>query len=182
MRSLFERSRGGGARGPFVLLCAALFVFTGCGYHVAGMAKGTMPGGVTSLAIPFFVNRTQRPDIEKVITTAFIDEFVNNVEVVDREKAGAVLEGTIKTYTLKPVSFTESDVIQEYRLTITMDLRLVSTSTGEVLWEDGNVMDYEDFRVDTTDVNATKEAEKKALEKMAKDTARLVKERLIENF
>jgi outer membrane lipopolysaccharide assembly protein LptE/RlpB len=160
----------------------------GCGYHVAGRggAPGDratiMPGGIKSLSIPFFENRTGRPDVETVVTAALVDEFMNTVDIVPVDTADAVMEGVIKTYKLKPVSFTENDVVQEYRLTVVMSIRLVSTSDGEILWKDDSVRDYEDFTVDTTDVIATKDAEREALKKIARDRARLIRERIVEGF
>ncbi len=166
-----------------ILIGMVVFALTipGCGYHIAGRLEGRLPGDIVSLSIPFFRNETRRPDVEKVITSAFVEEFANNVEIVD--KGGeAVMEGVIKSYRLVPVSYSRSDVIQEYRLKISMSIRLVRSEDGKVLWEDRNITDYDDFQVNTADVTATKEAEWKALKKMARDTARLVKERMLEDF
>jgi len=58
----------------------------------------------------------------------------------------------------------------------------VRKSDGKIVWQDKNITDYEDFKVTTTDINATKTAELDAVKKMAKDTARLIKERILEDF
>ena len=159
-------------------LFLALFA-AGCGYHIAGKA-GQMPGGVKSLSIPVFANNTGKPDIESIMTTAFVEEFVTTVNVFD--DADALLAGVVKSYSLKAVSFTKDDINQEYRLTATLSLRLVRRETQEVLWSDENLSYYEDFIVNTEDVAATEEAEIEALRKLAVDTARVVKERMLENF
>ena len=162
--------------------CLLLTVFAGCGYHIAGQGGG-MPGNVATMSIPFFRNQVQKPDVETFITTALIDEFVrsNVVRVVD-ENGEAVLKGVVTGYVLTPVSFNRNDVIQEYRLTITLEVELVRSSDGKVLWEDKHITDYEDFKVSSVDVSATKTSELDALKKMAKDTARLIKERILEDF
>lgn len=164
----------------------------GCGYRVAGTGAegpeglgpgaGPMPGGISSLSIPFFENRTGRPDVETVVTSAIVEEFKNTVEIVPRGEAEAVMRGVINVYELEPISFTESDVVREYRLTLVFSIRLVRTTDGEVIWKDDNVRDYEDFLVDTTSPVATKDAEWEALKKMARDRARLIKERMIEGL
>lgn len=153
-----------------------------CGYHIAGKG-GNMPGNVATIAVPFLKNQIQKPDVESVITTSLVDEFAKSgiVKVVEQD-ADAVLNGAITGYDLTPVSFNKNDVIQEYRLTIKLDIGLVRKSDGKVLWEGKNITDYEDFKVTATDVNATKSAELDALKKMAKDTARLIKERMLEDF
>jgi len=162
--------------------CLLLTVLTGCGYHIAGKG-GNMPGNVTAISIPFFKNKIQKPDVETVITTALVDEFVKSgIAKVVEENAEAVLNGAVTGYELMPVSFGKNDVIQEYRLTIKLEVSLVRNSDGKILWEDKNVADYEDFKVNIADINATKTSELDAVKKMAKDTARLIKERMLEKF
>ena len=161
----------------FVLL--ALLVISGCGYHTASKG-GRMPGGVESLAIPVFENRTAKPDIESDLTSAFVTEFVTSVKV--EEEAGHAMYGVIKSYGLRPVSFTESDINQEYRLTVELALTIVDKSSGRIIWRKENITDYEDFIVNINDVSETTESEKAALRKLARDTARLVKERMMERF
>lgn len=154
------------------------FVF-GCGYHISGKG-GSMPGNITELAVPIFTNNTRKPDIEILVTSAFAAEFLTTVKVADT--AGAVMQGVIKSYVLDAVSFTRSDVNQEYRLRVVISVRIVAREDGRVLWSDDNITDYEDFIVDTANVTATEEAEIEAFKKLARDTARLVKERMLENF
>lgn len=161
---------------------AAVFLalFSGCGYHIAGKG-GKLPGGVTTLSIPVFTNNTGKPDIEFTLSSAFVTEFVNTVNIVDKD-AQAVMQGSIKSYTLTPISFAKNDITQEYRLTVAMVIRIVREDTLEVVWEDDNVVDYEDFSVNIGDVAATRDRETAALKKLSKDTARLVKERMLEGF
>lgn len=163
------------------LAVMVLFVLalSGCGYHVAGKA-GHMPGGIKSLVIPVFENMTTKPDIESDITAAFVTEFVTSVSV--EGSAGHVMQGVIKKYELQPVSFTKSDISQEYRLTVDMTLTIVDRKDGRIIWRDERITDYEDFTVNINDVSETTEREEAALEKLAKDTARLVKERMMEGF
>jgi outer membrane lipopolysaccharide assembly protein LptE/RlpB len=150
----------------------------GCGYHVSGKGGGGMPGGITELALPIFANETRKPDIEALVTSVFAEEFLTTVKVTD--SATAKMLGSIKSYDLKAVSYSRDDVNQEYRLTVLFSLEIVS---GEaVLWSDTAITDYEDFVVNTADVTATEEAEIAALKKLTRDTARLVKERMLENF
>jgi outer membrane lipopolysaccharide assembly protein LptE/RlpB len=168
---------------PIAVCCLLYIILSGCGYHVAGKG-GVMPGGVKKLAIPFFTNLTNRPNIETVITTAVIDEFIRTriVAVVSKEESEAILLGSLTSYTLTPVSYNTADVINEYRLTIGLSLRLVRKSDNVIIWKDDAISDYEDFTVTTTNVSATKSTERNVLEKMAKDTARLIKERMMEAF
>lgn len=162
-----------------VLFLLAFFIVPGCGYHVAGKS-GRLPGDLESLAIPVFENRTTKPDIESGLTSAFVTEFVTSVKV--ESNASHAMNGVIKSYELTPVSFTKSDINQEYRLTVVLDLAIVDKTSGNIIWHEDKVTDYEDFTVNMNNVTETTEREEAALEKLARDTARLVKERMLERF
>ncbi len=167
-----------------LLVPLLMLLVYGCGYHVAGKG-GTSTlevEGITTIAIPIFKNDTHRADVESVITTAIVDEFVNVVDVVDPDRADAVMEGRIKRYSLDAISYTERDVVREYRLTVVLSVRIVRISDGRVIWQDDAVTDYEDFTVDTSSVTATRDAELDVLKKLARDTARLLRERVLEGF
>ncbi|OGP12878.1 MAG: hypothetical protein A2052_07680 [Deltaproteobacteria bacterium GWA2_54_12] len=167
-------------RGRLIYVFAlVLILLSGCGYHIAGKG-GHMPAGLESLAIPVFENRTAKPDIESDLTAAFVTEFVTSVTV--EGTSGHAMYGVIKSYELKPVSFTESDINQEYRLTVALALTIVDKSSGQIIWRKENITDYEDFTVNINDVSETTDREKAALRKLARDTARLVKERMMERF
>ncbi len=161
------------------LLSIILFlILTGCGYHMAG--RGPMTAwGISSMSMPVFVNDTRKPDIEGAITAAFINEFVNTVRIVDN--GDAVMRGVVKSYTIVPISFAGIDVIQQYRLTLVFSLKIVKEDTGQVLWED-EISRYEDYTVNILDVTATNDAELAAMKKIASNSARLAKERVLERF
>ena len=159
------------------LLILIALMRSGCGYHIAGK-HGTMPGDITTLSIPIFTNSTSKPDIESTITQAFVNEFVNNVKIDNN--SSAVMKGTITSYELKAVSYTQNDVNKEYRLTITLALSI--TDGNAIIWEDSGISDYEDFSVNISNVSATNEGEVAALRKIGQDIARFTKERMLERF
>ncbi len=161
----------------FIALLVVFALFYGCGYHIAG--RGGRIEGVESLAVPVFRNLTQKPDIESIMTTAVVDEFINIVDITTEGNADAVLRGVIKSYRLRPVSYSERDVVNEYRLTVVFAFELIGTGDGRVLWKN-DMLDYEDFQVDTASVTETKAKEIEAFRKIARDTARLLRERILE--
>jgi len=164
------------------VIAALVYLSGGCGYHIAGKG-GAMPGNIKSLSIPVFTNATAKPDIESILTSAFVSEFMTTLEI--KEKGDAVMQVTIKSYTLTPVSYTRNDVNQEYRLTVALSARLYKKegdTPGKLLWSDENIVDNEDYTVNTLDLTATRDRETEALKKLAKDTARLTKEHLLEGF
>lgn len=175
MRTAFVRRLGYLFNLPLIILFIA-----GCAsYHIAGKS-GHMPGDIANLAIPVFANNTPKPDIEAAMTGAFSTEFATTVEL--SENSRYMLQGAIKMYELKSVSYSKSDINQEYRLTVVISLKIVNREDREVLWSDDNISRYADFAVNVSDVTATRTAETDAFRKITKDIARLVKERMLENF
>jgi hypothetical protein len=89
------------------LLCFSLA--SGCGYQMAGR-ETHIPPGLTSIAIPTFVNQTFEPGIEIPFTQAFLREFIldKRIKVVDRSEADSTLEGVIKSFNTYSVSYDRS--------------------------------------------------------------------------
>ena len=156
---------------------------TGCGYHVSG-GRGSVSSnfgyGIESVAVPVFKNETLRSGVEGVITNALVDELVNIIEIKSKANAEAVIKGVVESYELSARSYGDGDVVSEYRLTVSYSVRLVRVTDNVVLWQDNMVSAYADFLVDITSVAITKDRESKALEAVALESARLVRERMAE--
>ncbi|MFQ5901570.1 MAG: LPS assembly lipoprotein LptE [Thermodesulfobacteriota bacterium] len=164
----------------FSLLSSVFLLLSSCGYHIAGK-KGTMPGGLKSISVPFFSNKTAKPEIESVLTPPFVEELVNIGLVKVVEHGEGILKGTINKYAFTPISFDRNDVVTEYRVTVVLDLILIRGFDGEVLWEGKAIQDSEDFAVDP-DIVISEANEREALNKIAVDLARSFKERIFEEL
>ena len=83
-------------------LAAIVWAIAGCGYSF----QGTLPPHIKTIAVPMFVNRTNQPAVESVITRAIVDAFATNgrLRVVRREDADALLEGEVIAYTLGAIA------------------------------------------------------------------------------
>jgi outer membrane lipopolysaccharide assembly protein LptE/RlpB len=126
------------------LLC--LILLMGCGYHMVGR-ETHVPPGLTSLAVPTFVNQTVEPGIEVPFTQGFLRELINDqrVKVVGRGEAAAVLEGVIKSFQIYSVSYDRSGLVQEYQTSVIVDLTLRKQS-GEVLWAEKDLSESRWYR------------------------------------
>lgn len=157
-----------------LVAAALIYAIFGCGYRTVDTTA--LPGGIKTLSIPVFKNESDRADVETIVTNAVVNEFMRSVDVVGAGEGDAVIVGTVKAYKLSPVSFTAHDVASTYRVSIVLSIKLVKD--GEVLWQDDNITDYEDFAVNTANVLTTKQSEWALVKKMATDSARRVKERI----
>lgn len=168
------------------ILCLSLV--TACGYQLSG--KGThVPPGITSVAIPTFVNQTLEPGIEVPFTQGFLREFLfdSRVRISGRSEADAVLEGVIRSFRLQSVSYDRSGFVLEYETIVTVDLTL-KKKDGEVMWRLDNLSEARWYRASFGEVvpstgGILNEASKDtAVQETGKFMAERVKSRFFYNF
>jgi outer membrane lipopolysaccharide assembly protein LptE/RlpB len=94
---------------------AAFLLISGCGYHLVGTGT-TLPPHLKTIAIPVFDNTSSQPNIDRDITNAIRQAFINDgrLKVVNTSKADLVMKGVLSSYNLQAASFTTQDVAREY--------------------------------------------------------------------
>ena len=134
--------RGAGRALALGLLVAA---GAGCGYSF----RGTLPEHIQTVAVPVFANRTGEPRIESLLTNAVVEAFSTNgrLRVVKREDADAVLEGEVVGYTVQSISYDSQANVRQYRLLVTMNLKLLDIRRSAVLFEEHGLREKADFQV-----------------------------------
>ncbi|MFQ5483974.1 MAG: LPS assembly lipoprotein LptE [Desulfobacterales bacterium] len=121
-------------KGIRLLFCFFAFVFIACGYKFAG--SGSFPGGVRSIYITIFENRTLKTGIEKIFTDDLINEFIRKNEAVlaaHLENAEAILSGVITGMGIETVFHTGADTSDEREVTIGVSFKLKDRHK-KVLW------------------------------------------------
>jgi len=119
----------------------------GCGYSV-GMG-GNLPSHIKTVAVPIFVNSTQQPAVESVITAAVINAFVTSgrLKVVSVKEADSILEGNIIGYNLDSIAFNPQINVTEYRLRVRVNILFRDVRQGTTLWKQDGLEQWADFRV-----------------------------------
>ena len=161
------------------VFCFLLLV--GCGYQLTG-TKTHLPPGVTSIAIPTFVNQTFEPGVEIQFTRAFLNDFIQDrrVKLVDKAQADSVLEGTIKSFSITSSAYNAQGFVLEYQATVVVDLTLRGRD-GEILWKENNLSETRWYR--TSSSVLTNEASKStAIQNIATLVAERVRNRFFYNF
>lgn len=125
-----------------IAVCA--IALGGCGYHLR--KDLAPPAGVHTIAVPTFSNRTYEPGLELPFTEQLRGEMMKGsgiTLVTDRGAADAIVSGevlsfrAVPTVLVKPPSFPQDRRLPtRYRALVEVKVSLVSTKTGEVLWED----------------------------------------------
>jgi outer membrane lipopolysaccharide assembly protein LptE/RlpB len=141
----------------------------GCGYTV----RGTLPAHIQAIAVPIFRNRTQEPAVESLITRAVVEAFSTNgrLRVVGSEQADAVLDGEVTGYAVGSIAFDKDANVRLYRLVVTVNLRLRDLRQRTVLFQQSDVREQADFRVQDS-VSQTISREETALRAAATEIGR----------
>ena len=171
-----------------IIFVFLLVVLCGCGYQLAGKSTH-LPAGITSLAIPTFRNQTLEPGIEVPLTQSFLREFMfdGRVKVLSPREADTILEGSIKNFRIRSVSYNESGLVQEYEVVITVDLTLTKSS-GETVWKENNLTEVRWYRasfgeaVPSTGGVLSEASKNSAVQELGKFMAERAKSRFFYNF
>lgn len=152
-------------------LLALATLLGGCGYTV----HGTLPSHINTVAVPIFQNRTAEPAIEGFITRAVVQAFSTNgrLKVVGSERADAILHGEIIGYSVTSIAFDKDANVRQYRLLVTVNLRMRDVRRNTVLFQQDAVREQADFRVQGT-VSQTISREETALQAAAVDIGRSI--------
>ena len=116
---------------------ALAFVLASCGYHLEGGQWG-LPPEVQSLSVGKIENRSREYGLEKLFAFALEREIVARRQLrwePRPERGDAVLTGTIRNLTVRPVAFNSRDEAMQYEVVLTVDLDLRRSRDGQVLWQ-----------------------------------------------
>lgn len=126
---------------------AAVAVVPGCGYTT----RSLIADKYSTIYITPFKNkidisgetithnyRLYRPLLETDITSAVVQKFLidgNLKPVRQRENADLVLEGELTDFSKDAVAYNSHDNVREYRVNITVKIKLTDIEAGQALWE-----------------------------------------------
>ena len=145
-----------------VLLTCAL-IFSGCGVY---SFSGSVGSSIKTIAVPVFENKTVEYAIAEDLSAGVIDGFVadNTLKVVGRSKADAILDGTVTGYERVAYTYNEEDQVQEYKVNITVSVRLTKKDGG-IIWEELALSAYGIYKAEEEE----EIGQTRAIEKIAED-------------
>ncbi len=166
-------------------LLALLTLVSSCGYHFT-MVGGVVPEDAKTIAIPVFINDTLEPYADVEVTKAVVEEFLTDarLRVVSPESADLVLRGRITKFLLTPLSYTADSYVQQYSVSITVDLSLQDARTQKILWQEAGASTIftSSYSVTIGDITATKIAKETAIKNACSDIASTIRSRVLEGF
>jgi outer membrane lipopolysaccharide assembly protein LptE/RlpB len=159
----------------------AVFIMTmGCGYHLAG--SGNLPGGVQTICVSIFENKSSEAGIESELTNDIIYEFTRRGRKVmtNPEQSDSVMKGTIKSISVETASYKADKTTLESRVKIVVDVSL-KNSNGDELRSLDNVSADQTYVADSsTDTNGPNKRD--AIAKVMKRMAENIHNSMTEDF
>lgn len=144
-------------------ICLALF-FAGCGVY---SFSSSSLGGVKTVAVPQFENKTGEYGIEGDLTARVIDRLItdNVLKVVALADADAVLRGEIVKYERVAYTYDKGDNVSEYKVNIYVNFTL-ERKGGKSLLEKNNVLGFGVYKAAEQTLDDGKQS---AIDKLARD-------------
>jgi len=155
-----------------------------CGYRV-GSRGDLLPAHVRTIAIPAFGNITTRYRLTERLPTAIGREFLTRTRyrvVADPNEADAVLTGSIVNYMSAPTIFDQATGrAAGIQISVFLNLMLTERETGNVLYQRNNFEARQRYEVSIEQREYFDESDV-ALERLAREVARLVVSTVLEAF
>jgi hypothetical protein len=146
------------------LLIVMAFAIAGCGVY---SFSSSSLGGIKTVAVPQFENKTVEYGIEGDLTAKVIDQLIadNALKVVALADADAVLSGEVVKYERVAYTYDKSDNVSEYKVNIYVNFTLARKG-GKALVERNNMLGFGVYSAAEQTEDDGKQA---AVDKLARD-------------
>ena len=173
----------GSAVAALMVLSVLIATLSNCSYALISR-NSNVPKSIRSVYIAPLVNRTQRSQVDQILTRAIADEMVTRrrFSVVNgREGADAELGGEVVAFGLTPVSFDEQGRATEYEVSITVAVQFRRLDSDEVIWKNDRYLFRQNYRVDPSQTDYL-DRENQAVEDASEQFAVTMVSDLLEGF
>jgi len=167
-----------------IVLAVAGLAAAGCGYTLVGRASN-IPPDIKSVYLAQFENKTDRVQVDQILTQAVADELVTRQRfalVPGASGADAEMVGTITNFDVRPVSFDDDRRATEYEIVITVSAALRRRPPSEeVLWQNDRYQFRDSYQLEASELGF-EDRETPAIEATAKKFAESMVTDLFEGF
>lgn len=174
-----------------VVVCVGFagLIASSCGYALAGRGNA-LPADITIIGVPYFVNQSSEPEMERVLGDAVRAEFQSKGKYrVQPDDSGVdgLLTGTVIQVELRPTAYTPERLPSAFAIIVTANIEFKNMRDSEnVLWSNPSFRVADEYQVTTdnnlTDVTAFFTQNPNAKERLAKRFARDVVTAIFEAF
>lgn len=170
------------------ILLLSLLALAGCGYS----NQSLLPEHIKTVYVPPVKNaidlsveisdrdrfRTYRPGLEVDLTNSIINRFIfdGNLKIAREAGADAIVNAKLIDFRRDPLRYSDNDDVQEYRLSIVVEVEVRDVRNNKVIWRDNHLTGDSTFLLSGSRAISEDQAAAKAVE----DVARRVVERTLE--
>lgn len=174
----------------WLVLGLILFTSVGCGYTTGSL----LPPRLKTIYVDNFKNKIEidrevtesarytlyRPGLENDVTNAVTNRFIfdGNLKIAAKDRADLVLSGELINYTQEAFAYDGEDNVEEYRIKIAVNIKLIDTADNGLMWEENGFTGESTYR--TTGRFAA--SEDTARDEAMEDLAKRIVERTIEGW
>jgi len=117
-----------------IILILSALGLTGCFYSLNPRGSVT----IKSVAVERFQNDTPEFGLADQMTDAVINAFIadGTLKVLPRDRAEAVLSGTLTRYQRRPYEYNEKDQVKSYAVEMDFDIQLKKPSDDSLIWQE----------------------------------------------
>jgi outer membrane lipopolysaccharide assembly protein LptE/RlpB len=159
-----------------------LFLFSGCGYHLAGTGS-SLPDHIKTIGLPIFVNNTQGYQVEQKITNSIQTVLIQRGKykvIPETENVDAVLKGTILAVSLVPVTFNDDGRARDYSVIITAKVTFTDEIDKKVLFQNPSFVFRGEYQINQDEIYFDRQSE--AIDQISKDFAESIVSSILEGF
>ncbi len=135
-----------------LLVGLAALLLAGCGYTLVGRASN-IPEDIQNVYVEPLENATPRPQVEQILTQAISDELLTRRRfsvVNSAAEANALLRGTVLTFNVRPVTFDDDGLANNFEISITADMKFQrppagTEEEGEIIWSNSRYLFRQDY-------------------------------------
>jgi hypothetical protein len=126
-------------------------------------------GNLRTVAIPLFDNQSTESGLRELLTDKLSQAFVtdNTLKVVPEQQADGVLRGTVISYAREPYTYSKSEVVSEYKSTVTVKVQFVNRRSQKVIWEESNMSNWGTY--DAAKGETEDDGKNRAIDKLVED-------------
>jgi outer membrane lipopolysaccharide assembly protein LptE/RlpB len=147
-----------------VPVLVALFLLSACGYHFAGSAANKLSPG-QSLWVSFIKIEIDGPSAQTVLRRALLEEshaLRGLYPAGTAETADLRVNGNLRSYVVKTMSYSAQDQVKQFRLTIEVELELTRRGETTPVWK-GTLQSFQDYPANSSNLALQRSSEEAAL-------------------
>jgi outer membrane lipopolysaccharide assembly protein LptE/RlpB len=141
-----------------------LFLLSACGYHFAGSAADKLSPG-QSLWVSFIKIEIDSPSAQTVLRRALLEESHALRGLYPASTAATAdlrVNGNLRSYAVKTMSYSAQDQVMQFRLTIEVELELIRKGEITPIWK-GTLQSFQDYPANSSNLALQRSSEEAAL-------------------